>query len=99
MEDDDTLLASLLEELEIEEKPKPVKYNIIVDTTTLYPHHPGRMYFGGYKPPIKEELQFETILVEKDPSNEQIAYKSMDRIRLRMAEKRDTKIKERKKNY
>lgn len=94
--DDDDLLASLLEEITIKETPV---YTYVVDNSTTCPRHPGRMYFGGYKPPVIEELQFETILVEKKLTNEQIAYKSMDRIRLRMAEKRDTKIKERKKNY
>ena len=58
----------------------------------------GRYRFKGYEPPTSPEVIFIPPFIPKDPekNHQKQVFQSMDRIRLRQSDKRDTKIKEQK---
>ena len=98
---DDDLLDALLG-IDAPEPPKPPKPPLVVEydnRSTIPGHWVARRRFGGYtiheKPVPVFALPEGPRTFEKE---ERIGWKSMDRMRLRAADKRDTKIKENKKS-
>lgn len=82
------------------EPPKKFVFNVIYDEhVSIMPNVIGRYRFGGYEPPKPQEVIFIPPYIPLDPEKNYTkqVYKSMDRIRLRKADKYDTKVKERKK--
>jgi len=97
MDDFDALLDALLEEPIPEPPPPPPTY--IEDIKTTVPiEWQVRRRFGGYVPYEKPVPVFMIPRTTQRTfaAEQQMAYDSMDRIRLRAADKRDTKIKRNK---
>lgn len=77
------------------------QFNCIEDNDTYYPDVVSRRRYGGYKPSKARKVIFIDPFakkVEQPVYNKQL-YDSMERIRLRESDKRDTKIKYIKKKY
>ena len=109
MDDFDSLLDALLEDPVPEEPvpeeapppppPPPPEITYIEDTKTTVPiEWQVRRRFGGYVPYEKPVpvLMIPWATPRTFAAEQRMAHDSMDRIRLRAAEKRDTKIKRNK---
>ena len=85
----------------IEEKPK-FKFTVTYDEhISTMPNVIGRYRFKNYEPAKPQEVIFIPPFIPKEPEKnyQKQVFQSMDRIRLRQADKRDTKIKERKRKH
>ena len=69
------------------------------DHLSIMPNVIGRYRFKDYTPPKPVEIEFIPPFIRMEPEKnyQKQVFQSMDRIRLRKAEKYDTKVKERKK--
>jgi hypothetical protein len=85
----------------IEDPPPKFKFTVTYDEhKSVMPNTIGRYRFKGYEPPKEPEVIFIPPFKPLDPEKnyQKQVFQSMDRIRLRQSDKRDTKIKEQKKN-
>ena len=83
----------------IEEPPPKFKFTIVHDEhISLTPNIIGRYRFKDYEPPKAQEVVFIPPFIPMEPEKnyQKQVFQSMDRIRLRQADKRDTKIKDKK---
>ena len=76
-------------------------FNCIEDNETYYPDVVARRRYGGYKPPKAPKVKFIDPFAKKveTPAYSKQLYDSMERLRIRENDKRDTKIKYIKKKY
>lgn len=114
MDDTDyDLLDALLQDCNLESQSSPMvvdepivqkpvfKFNCTEDIDTYYPDVVARRRYGGYKPPKPPKVKFINPFEKKveTPIYSKQLYDSMERIRLRESDKKDTKIKYIKKKY
>lgn len=88
------------QEPENPEPPKPFVFTVTYDDhLSVMPNVIGRYRFKDYTPPKPVEVEFIPPFIRMEPEKnyQKQVFQSMDRIRLRKAEKYDTKVKERKK--
>jgi len=77
------------------------QFNCVEDNDTYYPDIIGRRRYGGYKPPKSRKVIFIDPFAKKveQPIYSKQLHDSMERLRLRENDKRDSKIKYIKKKY
>jgi len=99
---EDPVENMVLDEPKIIEQINPVfKFNCIEDNDTYYPDAVARRRYGGYKPPKPPKIKFINPFEKQkiEPVYSKQLHDSMDRIRLRENDKRDSKIKYIKKKF
>jgi hypothetical protein len=88
-------------ELNVQQTKPLFKFNCIEDNETYYPDVVCRRRYGGYKPHKPPKVKFINPFEKQkiEPVYSKQLHDSMDRIRLRENDKRDSKIKYIKKKF